>query len=92
MWIDVLYGLGEISQPDHIARIPKDLPLYVFSGARDPVGDDTRSVKHLVDLWKAAGLRDVEHRFYEDGRHELFNDTNRDEVTADLLAWIDRVL
>jgi alpha-beta hydrolase superfamily lysophospholipase len=34
----------------------------------------------------------VTHRFYEGARHELVNETNRDEVTRDVIAWIDRVV
>ncbi len=46
----------------------------------------------LVERYRAAGLTAIEHRVYPGGRHELFNETNRDKVTADLIAWLDRAV
>jgi alpha-beta hydrolase superfamily lysophospholipase len=89
LWVDLLDGLGHISSPDQQARIPRDLPVYVFCGSEDPVGEKTRSVKQLVEAYGRAGLGDVTHRFYAGGRHEAINDTNRDEVTKDLIDWLD---
>ena len=89
LWIDVLDALGEISSERHLARIPRRLPIYVISGSRDPVGGNTRSVAQLLAAYRRAGLDRVVHRFYADARHELFNETNRDEVTRDLIAWLD---
>jgi len=43
----------------------------------------------LLAAYGKAGLTDVRHRFYPDARHELVNETNRDEVTKDLIAWLD---
>lgn len=74
-----------------IAKIPKDLPIYVFVGDKDPINQDLELLKPLVDRYKAAGLRDLEVKIYPGGRHEMLNETNRDEVVADLLAWLKRV-
>ena len=65
--------------------MPKTLPIYVFSGSRDPVG---AKLQGLLDVYKAAGL-DVTSKIYPDARHETLNETNRDEVTRDLIAWLD---
>ena len=86
--IDLLGGLAPLLAPSELARIPKRLPIYVMSGARDPVGADLQS---LLDAYRAAGLA-VTARVYPDARHELLNETNRDEVAADLVAWLDGVL
>ncbi|HEX6840569.1 MAG TPA: alpha/beta hydrolase [Stellaceae bacterium] len=91
LWIDVLDGLGAATSARHQARIPKRLPIYVISGSRDPVGGNTRSVVQLLAAYRHAGLDRVAHRFYVDARHELFNETNRDEVTRDLIAWLAAV-
>jgi alpha-beta hydrolase superfamily lysophospholipase len=37
-------------------------------------------------------VRDVEVQLYPEARHELLNETNRDEVTARILAFLDRIL
>ena len=88
LWIDVLDGLGAATSARHQALIPKRLPIYVISGSRDPVGGNARSVAQLLAAYSRAGLDRVSHRFYADARHELFNETNRDEVTRDLIAWL----
>ena len=89
LWIDMLDALGDIAARGRQARIPKRLPIYVISGSKDPVGADTKSLKQLLAAYQAAGLEHVSHRFYEGARHELFNEINRDEVTRDLIAWLD---
>jgi alpha-beta hydrolase superfamily lysophospholipase len=87
-WLDLLSGLRVIANPAHLQRIPKDLPILVFSGEQDPVGVQTTGVRKLLEAYAAAGLTRVTHRFYP-GRHELFNEVNRDEVIADVIAWLD---
>jgi alpha-beta hydrolase superfamily lysophospholipase len=57
-----------------------------LSGARDPVGG---KLQGLIDVYRAAGLTRVTTKIYPDARHETLNETNRDEVTADLVAWLD---
>jgi alpha-beta hydrolase superfamily lysophospholipase len=88
-WVDLLDGLGGISSPEAQARVPRDLPVYVFAGSEDPVGAKTKSVQQLLDAYGRAGLADVTHKFYAGARHETLNETNREEVTRDLLAWLD---
>jgi alpha-beta hydrolase superfamily lysophospholipase len=89
LWVELLDALAEIANPSNQARIRKDLPIYVFSGSRDPVGDNTKSVTQLLRAYADAGLRDLKHKFYPEARHETLNETNRDEVTRDLVAWLD---
>ena len=91
LWIDLLGGLRVIAQADRVATIRKDLPVYIFSGALDPVGG-AKGVAALEELYRKAGLTAVSSRIYDDGRHEMLNETNREEVIADLLAWMDRTV
>lgn len=91
LWIDLLGGLRVIAQPEHVDRIPKDLPIHIFSGEVDPVGG-AKGVAALVDLYADAGLTRVSHRVYLDGRHEMMNEVNREEVLGDLVAWLDRTV
>ncbi len=92
LWIDMLDALGDVTAPARQARIPKRLPIHVIAGSRDPVGENTRSVTQLLAAYRAAGLERVTHRFYPDCRHELFNELNRDEITRDLIGWLDGVV
>jgi alpha-beta hydrolase superfamily lysophospholipase len=83
---------GPARHHPRLAAVRKDLPVYVISGGRDPVtGPGQAFAKALLDSFEAAGLNDVTHRVYPGGRHEMFNETNRDKVTAELIAWLDRV-
>ena len=89
LWVDVLDGTAEIARPERQARVPKDLPVYIFAGSEDPVGERTRGLQQLLEAYRRAGLTDVRHKFYPGGRHEMLNETNRDEVTRDVTAWLD---
>ena len=71
-----------------IATIPAGFPLYVVSGTDDPIHMGLAWLDKVVARYREAGL-DVTARYYDGGRHEVFNETNRDEVLADLVAWLD---
>jgi alpha-beta hydrolase superfamily lysophospholipase len=82
----------DVADPNRLAGIRKDLPVHIMVGDRDPVNGQLALVNVLVDRLRAAGLTDVTLTVWPDARHEIFNETNRDEVEADLLAWLDRVV
>ena len=88
-YFDFLRGIREVGKPSIIRRTPLDLPVYFFSGSRDPVGGFTRGVTHIYKEYLKAGLFNLSLKFYSDGRHEMLNETNRDEVYRDVLAWIN---
>ena len=87
----VFAGARDAADPGRLARLRPDLPVHVLVGDADPVNGQLALVHALVERYRAAGLTDVELRAYPGARHELFNETHRDEVEADLLAWLDRV-
>jgi alpha-beta hydrolase superfamily lysophospholipase len=87
---DLLGGIGYINKKENIANIPKSLPIYLFSGAKDPVGANTKGVTQVYNALKGAGVGDLNIKFYEDGRHEMLNEINRDEVFKDVIAWINK--
>lgn len=86
------YGLMEAvyydNQPQNIAKIPKDLPLFLISGDKDPVGDMGKGVKKAFHQYEAAGLLHVSLKFYENDRHELLNETDRRTVYEDIFTWM----
>jgi alpha-beta hydrolase superfamily lysophospholipase len=82
----------EVADPDRLAGIRKDLPIHIMVGELDPVNGQLALVNALVERLQTAGLTDVTLTVWSDARHEIFNETNRDEVEADLLAWLDRVV
>ena len=74
------------STPHSLAPIRKDLPIYIFSGERDPVG---ANLQGLIGDLKDAGFTRLTTRIYPGARHETLNETNREEVTRDLVDWLD---
>lgn len=88
-YIDMLGGLDLVNDDKNVARVRSDLPIYLFSGSMDPVGDAGKGVKAVRAQFERAGVRDVTMRLYPDGRHEMFNEINRDEVTDDLIDWLE---
>jgi alpha-beta hydrolase superfamily lysophospholipase len=88
--VDMLRGYAETWKPANERRIPVTLPVLFFSGARDPVGGNMRAVTALAERYRALGVRDVQVTFSPDGRHEMLNETNRDEVVHDVVAWLDQ--
>ncbi|AEA67409.1 MULTISPECIES: alpha/beta hydrolase [Pseudomonas] len=91
LWVDLLGGLQQISKASNLAQIDPGLPVLVIGGECDPVSEGKR-LKDLADALRDAGIRHLQLTIYPQARHELFNETNRDEVTADVLAWIAQAL
>lgn len=88
-WCDLLGGMLGNEADSLRARIPKQLPIYIMSGALDPTGRAGAGPKALAEAYRRAGLEQVTLRLYPECRHELINELNRDEVTHDLIAWLD---
>lgn len=89
LWLDVANGLRVTGQRARLATIPPNLPIYLFSGAEDPLGGAGGGLHRLVDAYERAGLLRVTLRLHPGGRHEILNETNRDEVISELIAWLD---
>ena len=89
LWLDVFTGLIEICSPKNISNMPHDLPVYIMAGALDPLNGRLSAIRKLHQALEAAGITQVTVRAYEGARHELFNELNRDEVTRELIAWLD---
>jgi alpha-beta hydrolase superfamily lysophospholipase len=89
---DMLGALREIHRNEALRGIPASLAVYIFCGSADPVGDMGVSPTALVEAYKKHGIRDLEYVLYPDARHEPLNETNREEVKANLIAWLEKHL
>lgn len=69
-------------------QIDSHVPILLMAGSDDPLGGE-KGNKRLLDAYRKAGVHDVELVIYHDARHEIFNEINKDEVIADLVAWLD---
>ncbi|WP_397451747.1 lysophospholipase [Pseudomonas sp. NA-150] len=90
-WLDMLGGLQQISKPTNLAQIDPCLPLLITGGECDPVSEGKR-LKDLAAAMTQAGNQAVQLKLYPQARHEVLNETNRDEVTRDLLDWLEQAL
>jgi len=81
-----------LRDPVALREIRGDLPIYLFSGSEDPVGQQLRGLHTLIGRYRDAGLRDIAFDSYPGGRHEMLNETNRRQVQTRLLGWISRTL
>lgn len=81
---------SRLADPARLARIRYDLPCLFVAGTKDPINRDMAGLYELQRLWNEAGVKQIDTLYYKDGRHEMLNETNRDEVTADIVAWIKR--
>ena len=70
----------------------KQMPVYLFSGDQDPVGNMGKGVANVKTALDKAGLQDVTRRLYAEGRHEMLNELNKEEVMNDLLEWVEEKL
>jgi alpha-beta hydrolase superfamily lysophospholipase len=87
-WVDLLKHNRIPRTSVDYARIPRDLPVYVFAGDKDPVNQNLSALHELLRRYAEAGMRRVSSRFYAGARHETLNEINREEVTSDLLTWL----
>ena len=89
---DVIPALFEpaprVADPARLAGIRRDLPVLIASGDADPLAGGGALIQLLGQRYRDAGLADVTVKLYPGGRHEILNETNRDEVTADIVAWL----
>jgi len=91
LWYDLMGGFYKVSASDNIALIPTDLPVLITGGEKDPVGGD-KGMTRLAKRFAETGHSQLAVRIYPDGRHEMLNERNRDEVTADWLDWMDQAI
>lgn len=71
------------------AKVPKELPIYILSGAEDPVGQYGEGVMKTYEQYKQAGIEDLQVKIYPQMRHEILNECGKEEVYEDIFRWIE---
>jgi alpha-beta hydrolase superfamily lysophospholipase len=79
---------GRLADPEALAGIRDDLPILIASGEDDPLAGKGQLIQALAQRYRDAGITDLQVNLYPEARHEVFNETNRDEITADVAAWL----
>jgi alpha-beta hydrolase superfamily lysophospholipase len=81
-------GLREMFK--NVVAPPVGLPLFIASGAADGVGNYGKGVTALYKKYKALGFQNVRLKLYFNDRHEILNETDRETVAADMIAFADK--
>lgn len=90
--LDGIATLKQAADPQRIAGVRHDLPILLVSGTDDPLAGGGAAVELVAQRYRDAGVRDVAVQLYPGARHEILNETNRGEVTADVIAFLDRTV
>ena len=89
MFHDMMGGLQYIWKTENLNKMNKATPVYFMAGDGDPVGNYGEGVKKVYNRFLKVGCKDVKLKLYKDGRHEMLNELNKDEVYADILDWLN---
>ena len=92
MYREMGKGIYFLQKPKNIAKIPKDLPIYLIYGEEDPVGKYGADVEGIAAAYEAAGIRSVIKKSYPGCRHHLFFETCKEQVFEDITDWINSQL
>lgn len=90
-YLDLLKGTYYLSKQKNIDKT-KYLPIYLFSGDHDPVGRMGKGVIRVYHMLEKAGLKDITIRLFQNGRHEMLNEVNKEEVLFYLFKWLDKII
>lgn len=80
--------LWRLNKKSNVAKMPKDLPILITSGADDPVGEYGKGPTLVYESYKALGIKDVSLKLYDNDRHEILNETDRNVVYNDIYEWL----
>ena len=89
---EMLGGMLMNQEKENLDKMPKNLPVLFVSGDKDPVGSNGKGVQQTYEAFWAAGMQNLRLKLYPDARHEMHNELNREELHADVLAFLDGVL
>lgn len=68
-------------------QIANKMPILLISGELDPVGNYSKGVKEVYNKLKKQNA-DVKIKLFENCRHEILNDSCKNEATAEILRFI----
>lgn len=89
-YYNMFTGISRLHDKQLLDKMPKDLPILFVSGQDDPVGSFGKEVEASVQSVKDAGCTNVEMKLYPNDRHEILNETDKDQVYLDLYNWLEQ--
>lgn len=91
-FVDITTALTTIHKKKNMKAVPVDLPVFFIYGKEDPVGGYGKTIEKLYDIYQKNGVKDVQIKGYENDRHEIFNEDDKETVENDVLQWLAGVL
>ena len=89
VFADILTNSRELNKPKAFEDTPDTLPILIFSGDEDPVGEMGKGVTRVAKNYRKHGNKELTFNLYEGGRHEMLNEKNSQEVEDDIIRWLD---
>ncbi|WP_077617064.1 alpha/beta hydrolase [Bacillus sinesaloumensis] len=86
---DLVSGVAIVNDQHANKKIEPELPMYFIAGDRDPVGNFSKGVLQAAEMYRKIGIKDVTVQLYENSRHEIINELNKEEVFKDIIHWLD---
>ena len=83
-------GMIKMNQQEKEGKISKKLPVLFIAGKEDPVGNYGKSVENVYKKYKQCGMQDVKLKLYENDRHEILNELDREQVFIDIWKWLEK--
>ena len=88
---DIMDGFAYIQDEKNLNAMNKELPIFFIAGDADPVGEYGKGVLHTAEIFRKAGMKQVDVKLYPQARHEIHNELNKEEVYDDVQNWIVQV-
>jgi len=91
-YYNMFKGMSYLYKKQFIEKIPKELPIKLLSGKNDPVGRFGKDVKKVYDEYISLGMKNVSLKLYDDYRHEIINELNKEVVYNDIINWLSEMI
>lgn len=85
---DMMTGLEYVNDKRTAQNIPSELPVYLFSGGKDPVSKNAKQIEDVYNMYKTGGIKNIKLKIYPEARHETLNEINKLEVYNDVINWL----
>ena len=92
LFLDMMQGMKFIGDKNNLAKMDKKTPVLFVAGDHDPVGNNGKQVQALYEAFIAAGCQDTQIRLFAGARHEILNETVKDEVYATIYDFLKKYL
>ncbi len=87
---DLMDMLHNMQKKKKIAKIPKDMPMFLFAGSMDPVGKNGKTSTIAYENYKKAGIKDITFKLWEGCRHEVHKEPVKIELFNEIVSWIEK--